>query len=199
MKHKLNLTFAAGVLALGSLALVAQDTSSTGGADRMNNGGGSPDQAFMIKAAQGGLTEVELGNVAKSNAQSDAVKQFGQRMVDDHSKANDELKSLAAQKNVTLPTSLDAKHQSMKDKMSGMKGAGFDKAYMRDMVNDHRKDVSEFQKEADNGKDPDVKAWAAKTLPTLKDHLKMAEQTYAQVRNGGSGGNNASSGGAGNQ
>jgi len=171
----------AGVLALGAASLFAQ---TNGSADRMN-GNGSPDQAFMVKAAQGGLAEVELGNLATSKAQSGDVKQFGQRMVDDHTKANDELKSLAAQKNVTLPTSLDAKDQATKDKLSGMQGAAFDKAYMADMVRDHRKDIAEFQKEANNGKDPDVKAFAAKTLPILKDHLSMAEKTDAQVKSGG--------------
>lgn len=149
-----------------------------------NMAGTNPDATFMTKAAEGGVAEVELGNVAKDKASSDAVKQFGQHMVDDHSKANDELKSLAQQKNVTLPTGVNAKDQATKDKLSGMSGAAFDRAYMRDMVSDHRKDIAEFQREANNGKDPDVKAWAAKTLPTLQSHLQMAQDTESQMGGG---------------
>src|SRR5579884_1590650 len=171
----------AGVLALGAASLFAQ---TNGSADRMN-GNGSPDQAFMVKAAQGGLAEVELGNLATSKAQSGDVKQFGQRMVDDHTKANDELKSIAEQKGVTLPTSLDAKDQATKDKLSGEHGAAFDRAYMADMVKDHKKDIAEFQREANNGKDPDVKAFAQKTLPVLREHLRLAESTDAQVKSSG--------------
>ena len=173
MRRFLNLTLLpAGVLALGLVSMQAQNN---GEANRMT---GSPDQAFMIKAAQGGLAEVELGNVAIANAKTDQVRQFGQRMVDDHTKANDELKSLAAQKNVTLPTSLDAKDQATKDKLSAMKGEAFDRAYMTDMVKDHHKDIAEFQKEANSGQDPDVKAWAGKTLPILQEHLSLAEKIH---------------------
>jgi putative membrane protein len=158
--------------------------AQNGNSDRMKSDmNGSPDRAFMMKAAQGGMAEVQLGNLAKDHASNDAVKQFGQHMVDDHSKANDELKSLAQQKNVTLPTDLDAKDKSTMDRLSTMNGAAFDKAYMRDMVADHRKDIADFQREANNGKDPDVKAWAAKTLPTLQNHLSMAQDTEKQVMN----------------
>ena len=186
-RHNWTVTLlAAGALALGS-ALAAQDqaqSTKTGAADRMT-GQGSPDQAFMMKAAQGGMAEVELGNVAKSNAENQAVKDFGQRMIDDHTKANDELKSIAEQKGVTLPTSLDAKDQATKDKLSGEHGAAFDRAYMADMVKDHKKDIAEFQREANNGKDPDVKAFAQKTLPVLREHLRLAESTDAQVKSSG--------------
>ena len=186
MKPSRNVTLlAAGLLSFGAIAVMAQD-SGAGNADRMNNG--SPDQSFMMKAAQGGQAEVELGNLAQSNAKSDAVKQFGQRMVTDHSKANDELKNIAVQKNVTLPTSLDAKDQATKDKLSGMKGAAFDRAYMADMVKDHKTDIAAFEREARSGKDSDVKAWAEKTLPTLREHLRLAEKTDSEVRSGGSGG-----------
>jgi len=180
MKQNWTVTLlAAGLLSLGSSAIVAQD-SSAGSADRMNNG--SPDQSFMMKAAQGGMAEVELGNVAQSNGQNDDVKKFGQRMVNDHSKAGDELKNLASQKNVTLPTSLDAMDQATKDRLSGMNGAAFDHAYMTDMVKDHKTDIALFEREARHGQDPDVKAWAAKTLPTLRDHLKQAEKTDSEVK-----------------
>jgi len=133
------------------------------------------DRKFVLKAARGGMAEVELGQLAVKNASSDAVKQFGQRMVDDHGKANDELKQLAGTKGITLPSSLDRKHKLTYTHMSRLTGQSFDRAYAADMVRDHTEDVREFEKEAANGKDPDVKAWAAKTLPTLREHLHMAQ------------------------
>ena len=102
-------------------------------------------------------------------------------MVDDHSKANDELKDLASKKNVTLPTDVDAKDKATMDRLSALNGAAFDKAYMRHMVSDHKKDISEFQKEASSGSDTDVKSWASKTLPTLQHHLQMAEDAAKAV------------------
>jgi len=128
-----------------------------------------------MEAARGGLAEVELGQLASEKASSDQVKQFGQKMVTDHGKANDELKSLAQSKNITLPTDTDAKHKATRDRLSKLSGAAFDRAYMQDMLSDHRKDVSDFRKESQSGKDPEVKAWAAKTLPTLEEHLQLAQ------------------------
>ena len=139
------------------------------------------DNDFVMKAAQGGMAEVELGNLAVKQASSSKVKQFGQRMVDDHSKANDELKQVASTKGVTLPTTIGAKHQATVNRLSKMSGAEFDKAYMQDMVKDHQEDVAEFKRESTSGDDPDVKAFAAKTLPTLQEHLKMAQDTMKQV------------------
>ncbi|HVZ24304.1 MAG TPA: DUF4142 domain-containing protein, partial [Vicinamibacterales bacterium] len=133
------------------------------------------------EAAIGGMTEVELGNLAKEKASSDDVKQFGDRMVTDHSKANDELKSWASSNNVTLPTELDAKHKAVRDRLSKLSGAAFDKAYMRDMVQDHKEDVAKFKHESTAAHNPDLKAWAGQTLPTLQDHLKLAQDTAAKV------------------
>lgn len=143
---------------------------------------GAGDSAFVTKAAQGGLAEVELGNLAKQKASSDAVKQFADRMISDHGKANDELKSLAGGKNITVPSAVGAKDKAVMDRLSKLSGPAFDRAYMRDMVADHKKDVAEFQKEANNGRDADVKSWAAKTLPTLQEHLKIAEDTAAKLK-----------------
>jgi putative membrane protein len=133
------------------------------------------DHNFIMDAAMGGMMEVELGRVAAEKGMSDAVKQFGQRMVDDHSKANSELMSLASSKGMTLPTELDAKHREQVTKFSAMSGAELDREYTKMMVSDHRKDVSEFEKESTRGTDADLKAFASKTLPTLQEHLKMAE------------------------
>lgn len=135
----------------------------------------SQDSKFLMEAAMGGLMEVELGRVAAQKASSDAVKQFGQRMVDDHGAANTELTSLATSKGVTLPTALDEKHQKDVTKLSAMSGADFDRAYMKMMVSDHVKDVAEFEKQSTKATDPDLKAFASKTLPTLQEHLKMAK------------------------
>jgi putative membrane protein len=158
-------------------ATQGHDTGSTS-ANRMK----TADNAFATKAAVGGLAEVQFATLAKDHAASADVKSFAQRMYDDHSKANDELKQFASTKGITLPTSLDAKHQATYDRLSKLNGAEFDKAYMKDMVADHREDVSEFRKESNSGSDPELKAWAAKTLPTLEEHLKLAESTNSKVK-----------------
>jgi putative membrane protein len=142
----------------------------------------SADQNFVKKAAEGGMAEVELGNLAKEKASSSEVKQFGERMVTDHSKANEQLKSIASEKGVTLPTTLDAKDQATKERLSKLSGEQFDRAYMNDMVKDHTKDVSEFKKESTSAKDPDIKSFASQTLPTLEDHLKEARQIAPKVK-----------------
>jgi putative membrane protein len=133
------------------------------------------DKHFVRKAAEGGLAEVELGKLATQKASSDEVKKFGQRMVDDHTKANDQLKQVAQQKGIALPTQPDAKDQATLKRLEKLSGEQFDKAYMNDMVKDHTKDVAEFQKESKTAKDPDVKNFASQTLPTLQDHLKQAK------------------------
>jgi len=140
------------------------------------------DKTFVQKAAVGGIAEVEMGKMAQQKASNDQVKQFGSRMVEDHSRANDELKKIASGKGIALPTELDAKHKAKMDKMQKLSGAQFDRAYMDDMVADHKEDVAEFKKQASSGKDSDLKAFAAKTLPTLEDHLKMAQSTDAAVK-----------------
>jgi len=139
------------------------------------------DQTFVMKAARGGMAEVELGKLAEDKGSSEQVKSFGKRMADDHGKANDELQSLAKNKNITLPTSLDAKDQALKDRLSKLSGAAFDRAYMSAMLTDHRKDVNEFKRESMSAHDPDIKAFASKTLPTLEDHLKLAQDTGKAV------------------
>jgi putative membrane protein len=127
------------------------------------------------KAAVGGMAEVELGKLATEKASNDDVKKFGQRMVDDHSKANDQLKQLASQKGVTVPSDLEAKDKALKDRLSKLSGTEFDRAYMKNMVRDHNKDVAEFRKESKSAKDNDLKNFASQTLPTLEDHLKQAK------------------------
>lgn len=141
----------------------------------------SPDMAFAREAAIGGMAEVELGNLAKQKAASSDVKQFGDRMVTDHSKGGEELKQWAQSKNLTLPAELDAKHKALRDRLAKLPTDAFDRQYMNEMVMDHQHDVTAFKREAASGKDADLKAWAAKTLPTLEEHLKMAKDAAMKV------------------
>jgi putative membrane protein len=145
----------------------------------------SADAPFIGNAAMDGLAEVELGRLAMQSASSSDVKQFAQRMVDDHSKAGDELKGLASRKSVELASKVDRQHRAVRDRLAKLKGAAFDKAYMGQMVTAHLQAVTLFQEEAQKGQDPDVKAWAAKTLPTLQEHLKMAQSINAPFSKGG--------------
>jgi len=167
-------------------ATTGATTGATSGANDASAGKlTGADKTFVEKAAIGGMAEVQLGNLAQQKAANDQVKQFAARMVTDHSKANDELKQIASAKGVQLPTSLDKKHQSDMERLQKMSGADFDKAYMSHMVDDHKTDVSDFKKEAGSGRDSDLKSFASKTLPTLEEHLKMAQTTNDAVKKGG--------------
>jgi len=141
----------------------------------------SGDRTFMDKAAQGGLAEVQLGQLAEQKASSQAVKDFGSRMEKDHSQANEKLKGVASAKDVTLPDSLDAKDKALYNRLSGLSGQAFDKAYMRAMIQDHNQDIAEFRKESKQAHDRDVRSFANTTLPTLEDHLRMAKQVGSEV------------------
>lgn len=143
------------------------------------------DKDFVTEAAAGSLAEVELGYLAKEKAVSEDVRKFGQHMVEDHGKTSAELKELAGRKGVAVPTELTMKHKALKEKLSQLKGAEFDKQYMREMVKDHEKDIAAFQKEAQKGKDGDLATWAKQTLPTLEMHLKMARDCEAKTKKAG--------------
>lgn len=138
--------------------------------------------AFMEKAASHSMAEVELGKLAQERAADPQVKEFGERMARDHAKAGEELKPIADAKNVALPSAPDKAHHREYDKLAKKSGADFDRAYMKAMLDDHKKDVKEFQKEAQKGKDADVKGFASKSLPTLEEHLRLAQSTYDAVR-----------------
>jgi putative membrane protein len=176
----LALAIAAG-LALPP-AVMAQQPEKPKPAKESKAGMPATDRKFVLEAAEGSMAEVELGKLAAEKGSSDTVKQFGKRMADDHAKAADEVKQLAQQKNITLPADLDKRHKLLRDRLSKLSGADFDKAYANEMVKDHKKDVAEFKREADRAKDADLKAWAGKTLPTLEDHLKAAQDMQAQVK-----------------
>ena len=173
----------AAALALPPAVMAQQpDKSATKQADQNKGGLASSERKFIMDAAHGGMAEVELGKMAAEKGSSDAVKQFGKRMADDHGKASEELKQLAQQKGLTLPTDLDKKHKQLRDRLAKLNGAEFDKAYASEMVKDHKKDVADFKREAGRAKDADVKGWAGKTLPTLEDHLKQAQDMQAQLK-----------------
>jgi putative membrane protein len=139
------------------------------------------DQKFIEDAAQGGMTEVQLGQIAQEKGAASDVKQFGSRMVADHSKANDELKSLAQQKGVTVPSRLDRKHQAMVDHFRTLSGPAFDRAYVHNMVKDHQEDAAEFQKAANSARDPDVKAFAGRTLGVIESHLSDVQNLQGKI------------------
>jgi len=137
---------------------------------------GSHDRKFVKEAAIGGMYEVEAGQLALKNASSDEVKQMAQHIVDDHTQANEKLKSIAQAKGLTdVPTQLDSKHQKELDKLGKLSGADFDRKYSSMMVSDHKKDIKAFEKEAKSGSDPEIKQFAADAVPTLKGHLSMAQ------------------------
>lgn len=140
------------------------------------------DRQFVMQAASGGLAEVQLGGIAANKAANAEVKQFAQRMVQDHGKANDQLKSLAAQRNLKLPAEPDAEARDQVQKLSKLEGANFDREYMQYMVEDHERDVRKFQQEAEQGQDAGLKSFAQQTLPILQQHLELAHSTAAKVR-----------------
>jgi putative membrane protein len=130
------------------------------------------DKNFILAAAQGGMTEVKLGELAAQNGKRDDVKAFGQMMVKDHTAINDDLKALAAQKGVTLPDSLDAKHQGMVDKMAALTGSEFDDAYIASMIKAHKNDAKAFKAESAATQDADIKSFVDKSIPVVDGHLK---------------------------
>jgi putative membrane protein len=139
----------------------------------------TPDADFYRKAAEGGMAEVEMGKLAQDKSSNAGVKDFGSMMVTDHSAANEKLKAVAAKKNVKLPTSPSVAQMAAKTKLELMSGATFDKSYIKGMVQDHQEDIQEFEKEANSGKDPDARAFAAASLPVLKAHLKKIQAVAA--------------------
>ncbi len=170
-----------GALLAGAL-VVSGYTDAGAASDAKSNKLSSSDTSFLKDAATGGMMEVELGKIAQEKGASEKVKAFGKQMEEDHGKANDELKQLATSKGVELPTSLGVKQKLSVETLSKLSGQNFDRRYMTTMIDDHKNDVKNFEKAASKAKDPDVKAFASKTLPTLKKHLQMAETTGKEVK-----------------
>jgi putative membrane protein len=166
------------VLALIVLPFAVPTTSDA----RMAKSGGAADSRFIMHAAEDNLAEVQLGKLAQERASSDDVKKFGERMATDHQKAYDEIKQIADSKSVTVPSDLTGRAKKDYDRLSKLSGAAFDRAYMKMMVRDHNKDVKAFERESSRAKDADVRDWASKTLPTLKDHQQLAKDVASHVQ-----------------
>ena len=176
----MNLTFRGAALSLLLLAGCAQtqraaDTTMAAARAQVNPTLSTSDASFMTTAARGGLAEVQLGQLAQRNGSSAAVKRFGQRMVEDHGRSNQEMMVLAQRKEITPPSSVGAEHQRTYDDLAKLRGRAFDRAYAQAMVKDHQEDLQAYQEEAANGTDPDVKAFAARHVPLLQEHLRMAQ------------------------
>jgi putative membrane protein len=160
-----------------------KDVATDQNEEKFDDSDKEKDTDFAVTAADGGMLEVELGKIAQQKATHPEVKKFAQMMVEDHSKANDELKALAAQKNISLPATLSEKNQERLNDMQEKSGADFDKDYMDFMVNDHEEDVDAFEKQAEDGNDAELKSWAAGKVTTLRHHLEMAKTTQELVKN----------------
>jgi putative membrane protein len=150
--------------------------------DKLENTDIKRDAEFAVAAADGGMLEVKLGELAMKNANSAQVREFGQKMVDEHGKGNAQLKALAEQKGISIPTVLSDKNQKLVDELALKTGADFDKSYTDLMVKDHKEDIEEFKKEAEKGEDPELRAWASAILPTLEHHIQMAERAAGSLK-----------------
>jgi putative membrane protein len=141
--------------------------------------GDPADQAFVTQAAQGGIAEVELGKLASQKGSTAQVKSFGQKMVTDHEMANTKLKTIATRKGFTVPAETDAMHQAAAKKMAGLSGAMFDREYLASQVADHEKTIALLERQAQSGKDAELKTFASETLPVVQQHYDMVKKLHA--------------------
>jgi len=186
---------ASAILLCGGMGMAQMNQPSTGPAgqtpgqnnpannptmdSQMNATAGQPspmDKMFVSKALQGGMAEVQLGQLTLQKSNNDRVKQFAQRMIDDHTKLGDQMKPVAAQLGVSVPTQLSKKDKATMAKLQALSGDAYDQAYIKDMVKDHKQDLSEFQSEASSGQDPTVKDAASQGSRVIAEHLQMIQQ-----------------------
>lgn len=154
----------------------AADTTVAAAKAQVNPTLSTSDATFMTMAARGGMAEVQLGQLAQTNGSSAAVKRFGERMVREHGEANQALMALAQRKQITPPDTAGAENQQVYDELSRLRGRAFDRAYAQAMVQAHQRDLQAYQEEAQNGTDEEVRAFAARHVPILQEHLRMAQQ-----------------------
>ena len=166
---KMIITAAVVGLALSGAQAFAHSNRSTSSMHRT-------DQAFVTDAARANLAEVELGKVAEARSSNREVKDFAKLMVADHQNALNQLNKVAKDCGITVPTALDPKDHALKSRLANLSGAAFDRMYMKAILTDHRSDVAEFRVEARTATNTEVKRYASDTLPTLKDHLKLAKE-----------------------
>jgi putative membrane protein len=193
-----------GALALPAASHAAQDQQSSqsgqqqsaqqGGQQQAQGKLSAEDRKFMMEAAQGGMLEVEASRLAMERASSADVKQFAQQLMKDHTDANEKLMQIAQDKGIQLPKQLDAKHQQQLSKLGKLKGKEFDQAYMSEMGHkDHKKDIQAFEKQARQGKDPELRTFAEESLPVLQKHLSMAQKVSGGAESAEAGGGSATS------
>jgi putative membrane protein len=142
----------------------------------------SADSSFVTKAAEGGQAEVQMGQLAQTKATNQAVKDLANKLVEDHTKANEKLKPIASKDNVSLPSGMNTKQQAEYNKLQSLSGADFDRAYVNYEIKDHKQDINLFQHEVSHGNDAQVKAWASENLPALQEHLRMAESALSSIK-----------------
>jgi len=171
--------FIAFSLALPAAAMAQSDTSGQAAGDAELS---AADRKFLQDAAAGGMLEVELGRIAAEKGTTEQVRQFGQRMVDDHSQANEQLRSIAQSKGVPLLDTLDARQRKEVERLQKLPAGQFDQAYMKLMVEDHQEDIRAFRKEAQQGSDSNIRSFASSTLPRLHDHLAMVREAAKSVK-----------------
>jgi putative membrane protein len=177
------------VTMLAALPVLAQGTMGAAPSANPSSGATSvsdKDRDFIKEAASGGMAEVKLGQLAQEKASDTGVRNFGRRMVDDHQAADARLKQVADKVGVAVPSTIDKKDQATYDRLSKLNGPAFDRAYMQEMVADHRKDIGDFQKEANAAKNPDLRNFVQQTTPTLQQHLAMAQQVQESLVASGS-------------
>jgi len=155
--------------------------NSPAGGETSPNSLSSRDRTFVMQAGQLSMMEVELGRLAVQRGSSAGVKQYGQEMVEDHTRANQELMQLAMQKKVELPTEMSTQNTALIDRLSGLSGKSFDAAYKQAMIDSHNQAIALFQAQSQQGQDPELKAWATQKLPNLQAHLKMVNQMLADT------------------
>lgn len=187
MKTKLIAAIFAPALMVATIACEPKKTDSKEIAEEQNeqkldDTKVEKDAEFATTAADGGLLEVRLGELAQQNGNADVVKRLGKAMVDEHTKSNQELASLAAQKNISLPQALSEKNQEKFNDLAEKTGTDFDEAYTDFMVKDHKDDLDAFKKEAEDGNDPEIQSWASGKIQTLEHHLMMAEEAQKTVK-----------------
>ena len=155
--------------------------NSPAGGQTSPNSLSSRDRTFVMQAGQLGMMEVELGRLAVERGSSAGVKQYGQQMVEEHTRANQELMQFAMQKKVELPTEMSTQTTAMIDRLSGLSGTSFDTAYKQAMIDSHNQAIALFQAQSQQGQDPQLKAWATQKLPNLQAHLEMVNQMLADT------------------
>lgn len=160
----------------GTTQPVPPATTPIPGTQQNQTGLSAADRKFINEAAEGGMAEVQLGQLALKRGSSDAVKQYAQQMIDEHTTVNNELMAIATQKGVTPPKAISGKHEKVRAKLSKLSGTSFDQAYMKEAgIKAHTQQAALFQRQAEQGQDPDLKAFAAKTLPAVQQHLQEAQ------------------------